>query len=403
MPHYLFALGEAPALSLGELRAVIGDAVKYADPQFAILQQEQPIAAPQELLNRLGGTKRIIAVTQSLSPAPAQDEIATALFTILQKTLTKDKKALFGISVFGAAKNMQLHRLGITLKKRLKDDGFHVRFVNSNTPALSTASLANNHLLAKGTECVVVYSATAVTIGYTVAVQDIAAYANRDEQRPARSLTVGMMPLRVAQILLNLCRFPTDAQILDPFCGLGTILQEGLAMGYRMSGSDLEPQNVSRTERNVEWFVGTIKPAGAVGQITVADATSISESFADMHFDGMVSEGFLGQLLTRPAASPEAQKRFEALAETYLGFFAAAQAILAKNGRIVICFPFFVGERGAHHYAPWLDKIVALGYSQMDPLPHSESEFAHFNRNRRSLLYFRTGQYVGREITIWTK
>src|SRR5438132_1608433 len=80
-------------------------------------------------------------------------------------------------------------------------------------------------------------------LAQTVKVQDIAAYAQRDQARPKRYAKVGMLPPKLAQIIINLavgrlpdnqlasiCDIPAGEQIprphleltlLDPFCGTG--------------------------------------------------------------------------------------------------------------------------------------------------------------------------------------
>ena len=51
---------------------------------------------------------------------------------------------------------------------------------------------------------------------------------NRD-----RSMTVGMMPPKIAQIMINLgTKGHKNVIIWDPFCGLGTTLIEALNAGY---------------------------------------------------------------------------------------------------------------------------------------------------------------------------
>jgi len=61
---------------------------------------------------------------------------------------------------------------------------------------------------------------TGYTIAHTIGVQDIDAYTHRDIGRE-RSMTVGMMPPKLAQIMLNLAtKGERGFQIWDPFCGL---------------------------------------------------------------------------------------------------------------------------------------------------------------------------------------
>src|SRR6185503_16098722 len=99
-------------------------------------------------------------------------------------------------------------------------------------------------------------------LAQTLFVQDIEAYGARDQARPARDARVGMLPPKLAQIILNLSAGPLRPaapqlerlRILDPFCGTGVILQEALLMGYSVLGTDIEPRMADYSKRNLRWL-----------------------------------------------------------------------------------------------------------------------------------------------------
>lgn len=65
-------------------------------------------------------------------------------------------------------------------------------------------------------------------VAETVWIQDIEGYSQRDMERE-RSMTVGMMPPKIAQIMINLgTKGDKNRALWDPFCGLGTTLIEAL-------------------------------------------------------------------------------------------------------------------------------------------------------------------------------
>lgn len=94
---------------------------------------------------------------------------------------------------------------------------------------------------------------TGFSVAQTIWIQDIESYSERDMNRD-RSMTVGMMPPKLAQIILNLAaRGEHDLIVWDPFCGLGTTLIEALHAGYnKIYGSDLEMTMVTATQKNME-------------------------------------------------------------------------------------------------------------------------------------------------------
>ena len=77
-----------------------------------------------------------------------------------------------------------------------------------------------------------------------------------DFGRPARDDFSGMLPPKLAQIMINLAQVQNpEALIIDPFCGSGTILSEALLMGYKdLLGSDISPKAIADTYKNISWI-----------------------------------------------------------------------------------------------------------------------------------------------------
>ena len=125
----------------------------------------------------------------------------------------------------------------LKLKKILVRHGRSVRVVENKEAVLSTATSLHNGLGGKNerkVEFIKVNDEWFRVIG----VQDIEAYAKRDQARPARDAKVGMLPPKLAQVLINLCGpLASGSVVLDPFCGTGVVLQESLLMGYRAYGT----------------------------------------------------------------------------------------------------------------------------------------------------------------------
>jgi hypothetical protein len=67
---------------------------------------------------------------------------------------------------------------------------------------------------------------------------------------------VGMLPPKLAQIMLNLAtKGERGLQIWDPFCGLGTTLIEAFQAGYsHLLGSDIADDMVIATQTNTSQF-----------------------------------------------------------------------------------------------------------------------------------------------------
>ncbi len=69
---------------------------------------------------------------------------------------------------------------------------------------MKTATTLHEKLISQGLECMIIPNKTGDYIAAeTVWVQDIDAYSKRDMDRE-RSMVVGMMPPKIAQIMINL-------------------------------------------------------------------------------------------------------------------------------------------------------------------------------------------------------
>jgi tRNA G10 N-methylase Trm11 len=101
----------------------------------------------------------------------------------------------------------------------------------------------------------IVFSEKEKYIGHTLACQDIDAYAGRDIGK-SRDMTVGMMPPKLVQMMINISDTPRNSAIYDPFCGLGTTLIEAANMGFNsLFGSDISREMAVSSQKSLEAFI----------------------------------------------------------------------------------------------------------------------------------------------------
>ena len=221
---YLAVLGRQPEISIAELEA--SDFCTDID--------------------RLGGTQKL-AVKLEVSPLDFLRQLP-------------DGKITLGVSDYSEKASKKSASLeALKLKKILVRHGRSVRVVENKDAVLSTATSLHNGLSGKNERKIELIKSNDEWYR-VIGVQDIDAYAKRDQARPARDAKVGMLPPKLAQILINLCGpLPEGATILDPFCGTGVVLQEALLMGYRAYGTDLSDRMVEYSEKNLKWLLETSK------------------------------------------------------------------------------------------------------------------------------------------------
>ena len=282
----------------------------------------------------------------------------------------------------------------LKIKKILQRKGRSVRVLENKTAVLSTATSHHNQLAEKKNHVEIIL--TEFGNYKLVGVQNITEYAKRDQARPARDAKVGMLPPKLAQILINLCGpIPKNAILLDPFCGTGVVLQEAFIMGYTPYGTDLEPRMVEYSKKNMKWLVERLSKIDKKcffdkSYIVEGDATSYCW---DHPFDAVACEAFLGQPMSQPPADIKLKQEKERCRTIILGFLKNLSGQARAGTPVVVAVPAWLRENGEYSRLNILDEIESLGYNVVK-----------FNSlSQEDLLYYREGQIVAREIIVLRK
>ena len=231
---YIAILGRQPEFGLAELESVVGaEGLRPFGTAAALVSEELDI-------DRLGGAVKLGVVAYN-GPATSLDRLPVDATSL---PLAASGKTSFALSVYGGGSRITrraVEAAGLTLKKALRERGSVRLIVPQDGTEVSAAALKGSRVIEDGFELLVVFDRDRMVIALTYGVQDIDWYSRRDYDRPARSAVVGMLPPKLAQILLNTTKAST---VVDPFCGTGVVLQEALLVGRSAVGSDLSPEMV---------------------------------------------------------------------------------------------------------------------------------------------------------------
>ena len=358
---YVAVLGRQPEISAAEIRAQFGEMQRVGDDLAVFESASEPVLA------RFGGSLKFGTLLE-VSPL----EYLASL---------PDGKIVLGVSDYSRrASARTAANEALKLKKILKRHGRNVRVLPNSSAAISTAAAHHNFLGEKPchVELILIGSEWFASLG----AQNITAYARRDQARPFRDARVGMLPPKLAQILINLCGpLPDGARILDPFCGTGVVLQEALLMGYRAYGTDLSERMVEYSRRNLEWL------GRGEFSLAVGDATEFKW---EMPVDAVACEGYLGPPMSVAPAEIKLRAAKQECGAILLGFLKNLAGQVATGTPVVMAIPAWLRPDGTYSRLNLLDKIEELGYT--------------VNKNFGSdLLYARAGQVVAREILILRK
>lgn len=366
---YAFELGHQPHVSVAEIISVCKRlSISYkevqADDSFFIIESTDILDA-QTLIHILGGTIRIAHTLEKKT-----DDVHTIAHHLEHATEGKIQFSISGINQ---------KSLALEVKKYLKGIGRSVRYIESK----NTATVLHNNLIEKKGDIIKVGAEWYVTD----AIQDIASFTHRDYERPRTDSRSGMLPPKLARMMVNLTETSLDSHILDPFCGSGTVLIEALSLGYtHVSGSDNSEKAVEDSIENTRWFLKDHTDTKVETVVHLASAEKSDKVFKKHSIDAIVSEPYMGKPLRGHESKLSLEAQALELKMLYLSSFESFKHILSPDGVIIFIIPIFKSgtewvRTNAHI------EIEKLGFKVIP-----------FSEKNTSLLYSRDNQFVGREI-----
>lgn len=370
---YLAVLGRQPKISLAELEALF-EKVQPLGDELAEFEAE---ALPD--VHRLGGTQKLA------------QEITDPIMGYL-KTLPREHKITLGISDYSRRTSpYAAQKTALKLKRILTKNGYSVRVVPNKTAILSSAVSFHNRLFLE-------YKIELIKLDNryfrVFGVQDINSYVKRDRERPARDAKVGMLPPKLAQILINLCgNLHERAFLLDPFCGTGVVLQEAALMGYIVQGTDINERMVGYTKKNLKWAWEHDKLCTPyLDEFLVEQGDATNHTWKEP-INAVACEVYLGTPMSAPPADIKLKQEEQECGGIIRGFLKNLAEQTDSGTPVVIAVPAWLRPDGSYKRLNLLDEIENLGYNVM----------SFKNLGQDDLLYHRVGQVVAREIIVLRK
>lgn len=396
MREFIIILGREPELSVAELAAT---ASRFGTPLSFSFIGNSFVQAKGELshsfMEALAGT---VKIAELLGEVRA-DKVS--LVDFIKKILPQGERCEFGISWHGDHTPKWLAAAGMEIKNHFKSEGQHIRFVTSRTPALSSVVVTKNKLLPpRGYEFILIPHESIIVVSRTVWVQDFASWSQRDYGRPERDARVGMLPPKLARLMVNLAQAPEGSGILDPFCGSGTVLQEAALLGYRhLVGVDVDSQGIDRTRKNFIWLKQQ-QPQLTEPALMVADINKISTVLNNSTFAAVVTEPYLGPPLRGHESQSHLEQIHRELTQFYKDTLKALTKVVKQEGRVVMVWPVLrVGNKNIT--LPLLNEAKEFGLMPIKLLPSQAPTDWH--NDRGTLWYFRPDARVIREIVVLQK
>ena len=387
---FITILGRQPALGMAELEQLYGSgSVKWFGTTSALVDTDDFD------FERLGGSQKAGRVVAELRGDWHGISMKLVSKYAAQWAQSSGKITL-GISTYGftvAPRDVQ--KTGIVLKSKLKAHGVSLRLIPNSDAALNTAVSHHNKLglSANHIELLIVRAASgAVIIAESVGAQNITALAARDQARPRTDAFVGMLPPKLARMMVNMAAgdITNTTTVLDPFCGTGVVLQEAALLGCgTVYGSDLSAKMVDYTQTNLDWLLDRYHLATTV---RVEEADAITHQW-QQPVSTVICETYLGQPFSAPpspAKLTDVRGNCDRIVGTFLRNIAGQ---LAPGTTLCIAIPAWRDHTGQFTHLSVVGSLERLGY-RLQPLHHIRHE---------QLLYYRETQVVARQLLLLQK
>lgn len=325
MEDYFFFLGRNPNLSLQEIVSFLEaheiEGSFKQEEGIAMFSVEKPLDT-KNIIEKLGGTIKIGKSVMKGSAESVLDRLKR-----LNVYEGAENKLKFTINVYPEDAEMFKSAREI-LEDYFKAERIRALFRQpSETPSGSIKFDLEFFIIKLGKD---------YHFGKIEAVYDSKNAEFRDMNKPFRRSEYAISP-RLAKILINLSGVSEKEALLDPFCGVGTILQEALLNGINVIGLDIEPGVIENCKRNIVWLRKSYDISAGY-QIFCSNAIDILTVVKEK-VDGIASEPFLIPLITYTPKDKEARKMITKAKEIYIRTLFELKKALKKNGRIALSLP----------------------------------------------------------------
>jgi len=382
MSAHLFIAGKNWRLSLAELASFLE--ARKAKLEINSLSKEFFVVRIGEdkgfwTIADLGGFIKIGDVTATLSTENVKEaffEKSKEAKTQISKDVASSGlidgmvegasgKTVFGVSVYCAEKSLRpvsrsIQRfVGSTVKRELAERGMKSKFMGfpkkRKLPQLSHVEVLKKELVENKAEILFCVGKKQTFVVTTAEVHNPFDFQKRDVGKPVQR-KIFAIPPRLARIVL-----------LDPFCGVGTILQEALLAKAKVVGVDINWWCVEAAKRNMDWLKSEYSLENAEFRVLQGDVYRLSRKIGLEQVDCIATEPDLGPAMRQVPTTSYAMRIVEKLGPLYSGLLEEAYKVLKKDGRLVLVSPFIKTRSGTPVTMSVEEKAVETGFERIFP------------------------------------
>ncbi len=343
-------LGKNPEIALFELDLLAkrygGGTTPFAPPYFVEVNFDQSVISPQEFLDLSGGTVKLYQLLETKADDPAIE---------ISQHLVNQQQSQFSLSSIHS--HLNLKTMANQIRVELKKSGLKPHFKILIDPFYS-AEVTHNF-----PEFSLLHHQEKTVILAAIAAQNIDHWSKKDYGRPAFDPRSGMLPPKVARIMINLAlsdKLQKEPLLLDPMCGSGTIVLEALDLNLPVIGSDISQKAVSDTLQNVDWFKQQFNSSTETN-VFLADVTHLTQKNVPNQVDAIVFEGYLGPPHPENKNIDNLKK---GLSKLYKGVLKNLYSLMKPGSFMVCALPEFHTKQGVKNLDDLVDWSETLGYTR---------------------------------------
>lgn len=386
MHDYFVQLGSTAELAFLELaaRAEVPQLLRYDNFVLGVARTDEDVEC---LVETLGGVVKGGKLLKTYLEGWQREDIVN----LLAEEIVHNDYQKFGLSFLGETRSQNYADLVRSVKNKVKLlSGKRVGYVlpKGNEPTLNAAQFKHIIESNNGAEFLVYFGKAEVYAGVVTAVQPIDLWSEFDFGRPDRRIHEGMLPAKVARMMLNIAVGKRKSlgigeqslQILDPFCGSGTVLSEALRLGYSALGMDNSREVVDSAQRNLSWtktrlanypksrlhLPDAVDYTNLRFEVNYGDAVHVAEVFPTRTIDIVVTEPYMGPLFHVSPDVVKAKNVVKGLQKLYLGFFKSLARILSEQSVIVFAVPIIRPTDGPELEVNIVDRLGEFGYTLIE-------------------------------------
>ncbi len=316
---------------------------------FLIINTSKPL--PTTFINRLGGT---LWTAQQIDTTHNPNQIIPLIKKHLPQLITpKIKKNVIFYYHHHHYQPHLAHQYTYQLKSLT-----HLSYLNLKTPRL------NQHQLQHTLTFIIVYLKNTYYLLKLTWYYPWETYIQKDKTKPFVQPTAGMLPHKIARIMVNLALnqppslYSSDQYLLDPFAGSGTILIEALDLGLSVIGIEKHPVSFNGLKQNLDHFINLYSlPNKAI--LYHKDAQKLHTTIKEKNIIAVATEPYLGPSFriktnhsgktyyvtasqpNTPITTDTIDQLINNLTKLYATYLRNQAKILKPSTKVVIILPLF--------------------------------------------------------------